>query len=254
MSGAVVSYWVVGFAGRLHLSDGIWDGGVDACIIPSIEAVDWRFDARHCILLRRPAVEDESGRQVTAVGREPECLTATPAVAANKELAIRSGEFQRIIRRGIQIRGHLVGIQVAYGFHRFAFRKIAAAAAVRAHAGQKIGSGRDVARRGHLIRQILYPVGHAENFMDDQNHGSLALRFGINDKCFYRAAIVLNGDPFAVARRFFERRACPILCPSDLRCAKNQQGNQGDAFHSVISPSSRASLAGHGLEASVQNE
>src|ERR1700730_9150995 len=89
VSRAVVSYSCGGFAGRLHLSDGIWNGCVDACIIPGIEAVDRGFDARHGVLLRRPAVENKSGRQIAAIRSEPESLTAAPAVATNEELATR---------------------------------------------------------------------------------------------------------------------------------------------------------------------
>ena len=87
---------------------------------------------------------------------------------------------------------------MAHGFHRFALRKVAAAATVGAHAGKKIGGYGNVARRGHLIRKILHPIRHAEDFVNDQHDGSLALRLGVDDEGFDRAAIVLNGHPLAV--------------------------------------------------------
>src|ERR1700736_56301 len=58
VSRAVVGYRVVGFAGRFHLRDGIWNGRVDAGIIPGIEAIDRRFDAYHRVFVRGPAVDN----------------------------------------------------------------------------------------------------------------------------------------------------------------------------------------------------
>jgi len=83
--------------------------------------------------------------------------------------------FHCVVRSGVQVRGHLVGIQVADGFHRFAFGKIAAAAAVWTHAGEEIRRDRNVARGGNLVRQVLHPVGHAEDFVDDQDDGRFVL-------------------------------------------------------------------------------
>src|SRR2546429_3711052 len=103
VSGAVVGYGVVGFAGRLHLSNGIWNGRVDACIVPGIEAVDRGFDARHRVFIRRPAVENKRGRQIAAISSEPESLTAAPAIPTNEELA-RSEEHTS----ELQSRLHLV--------------------------------------------------------------------------------------------------------------------------------------------------
>src|SRR5260370_25538631 len=88
VSRAVVGYRVVGFAGCLQLSDGIRDGRGDACIVPGIEAVDRGFDACHSVLLWRRAVENKSGRQIAAIGCEPERLAAAPTESNNVELAI----------------------------------------------------------------------------------------------------------------------------------------------------------------------
>src|SRR6266852_6075526 len=136
---------------------------------------------------------------------------------------------------------------MAYGFHRFTFRKIAAAAAVGAHAREKIRRDCNVACRGDLVSQILNPIRHAEDFVNDQDDGSFALGFWIDYKCLDRAAIVLDGDPLAMARRFFTCGARPVLRRSELRRAKNQQENQSGAFHGVVSPSEK-SLAGRERE------
>src|SRR5437660_1289083 len=134
MPRALVGYRLVGFAGRLHLRDGIWDSRTDAGIIAAIESVNRRLDARHRIFIWRSAVENKSGSQIAAVGGKAESLTAAPAKAADEELAVRGRNLQGVIRRGIQIGRHLIRVQMAYGFHRLTFRKIAAAAAVRSHA------------------------------------------------------------------------------------------------------------------------
>src|SRR6266478_6783455 len=109
---------------------------------------------------------------------------------------------------------------MAHRFHRLAFGKIAAAAAVRAHAGKKIGSDRYVARRRNLVSQILNPVRHAEDFVDDQHDRRLALRFGINDKRLDCAAVVLDGYPLPMTWRFSKRSLGPVMRGSELRGGK----------------------------------
>src|SRR5260370_904617 len=112
VSCAVVGCGVVGFAGRLHLSDGIWDGRGDACIVPGIEAMDRRFDARHRVFLGGRAVENKSGRQIAAIGCEPERLAAAPTESNNVELAIRGRKFEGIVPSAIQIPVYLVRLQI----------------------------------------------------------------------------------------------------------------------------------------------
>jgi len=68
-----------------------------------------------------------------------------------------------------------------------------------------------------LVSEVLYPVGHAENFVDYEHNRRLALRLRIDDECFDRAAIVLEGDPFAMARRLLELGLGPVLSRSNLR-------------------------------------
>src|SRR2546425_784247 len=119
-------------------------------VVPRIKAVDGSFDAYHRIPVRRRAIENKSTRQVGTIGGEAKGLSAAPAKAADEELAVRGGDLQGILRRGIQVRRHLVWIQVAYCFHRFALSKIAATAAAGAHAGEEVGRNGDVARGGHL--------------------------------------------------------------------------------------------------------
>ncbi len=132
---AFVGHGVVSLARGLHLRDRIGDHGANARIVPRVKAVDRRLNAHHRILVRRRAIENESSRQIRTIRCKAEGLAAAPAKTADEELAVRGGNLQRVIRRGIQIRGYLVWIQVTYGFHCFALRKIAATAAVRAHAG-----------------------------------------------------------------------------------------------------------------------
>src|SRR6266849_3917151 len=173
---AVVGHRVVGFARRFHLGDGIRKRGVDARVVACIEAVNGSLDTRHRVLLRRHNVENKGCGQIRPIRGEAERLASTPAEAPNKKFAVRSRELQRVIRCGIQVRSHLVGIKVADGLHRFAFREVGAAAAVRAHAGEKVGSDCNVAGRGDLICQILHPVRHPKDFVNDQHDGNLALR------------------------------------------------------------------------------
>ena len=148
----------------------IW-GGVRKCgVDPRVIAAYMpkrSLDARHRIFLRWPAIKDKSCGQIRTIGGEAERLASAPAEARNKEFAARSRELQRVIGCGIQVCSHLVRIQMADGLHRFVARKIRAAAAVRAHAGEQVGSDRDVAGRGDLIREVLHPVRHSKYFMDD---------------------------------------------------------------------------------------
>src|SRR6266571_1208515 len=162
---ALVGHRVVRFPRHLHLCDGIGNGGVDARVIPAVKTVNGSLDARHRLSVRWRTVKDERGGQIGTIGRKAKSLTAAPTETTNEKLSIRGGQLQRVVRRGIQIRGHLIRIQVTHRFHRLAFRKVAAAPAIRAHAREKIGSDREVARRSHLVRQVLHPVRHAENLV-----------------------------------------------------------------------------------------
>src|SRR5207244_4201463 len=153
-------------AGGLHRGDGVWNRGANARVIAAIEPVDRSFDARHGVLVRRAAVKDERGGEVRAIGGKAERLAATPAKAGNKQFAARGRQLQRIIRDRVQVRGDLVGIQVAHGFHGLAFGEAAAAAAVRAQAGEQVRSHGDVASGGNLVGEILDPIGHTKNLAD----------------------------------------------------------------------------------------
>src|SRR4029077_4325136 len=106
----------------------------DPRVISRVETVDRGLNPSHRILVRRWAVENERGGEICTVACETERLAASPAKAADEELAIRSRNLLRIVRCGIQIRRHLIRIQVAYRFHRLTLRKIAAPAPVRPHA------------------------------------------------------------------------------------------------------------------------
>src|SRR5258708_10696977 len=104
-----------------------------------------------------------------------------------------------------------MGIEVVYRFSGLAVRKMGAAPAVRPHSGKQIGRDGDVAGFSDLIGEILHPVGHAEDFVDDEHYGRLTLRLRINDESLDRAPIVLDANPFAMATRLFPLRLGPIL-------------------------------------------
>src|SRR5882672_12216093 len=90
VTGAVVGHWVVGFARRFHLGDGIRERGVDACVVARIEAVNGSLDTRHRIFLRRPTVENKGCGQIRAIRGEAKRLASAPAEAADKKFAVRS--------------------------------------------------------------------------------------------------------------------------------------------------------------------
>ena len=100
---------------------------------------------------------------------------------------------------------------MADGFHGFAFGEAVAAAAVRAHAGEQVGGDGDIACGGELVSEILDPIGHAKDFVDDKHDRRFAFGFGINHEGLDGAVAVLYGDPFAVARGLFERGLGPVL-------------------------------------------
>ena len=87
----------------------------------------------------------------------------------------------------------------------------AAPAAVRSHAGKKVGGDRDVTGFRHLVSQILHPIRHPENLVNDEHHGGLVLCLGVDHESLHRAPIVLNRDPLTMSRGLFHLRARPVL-------------------------------------------
>jgi hypothetical protein len=69
---------------------------------------------------------------------------------------------------------------------------------VWSHSREKIGSDCDVTGLRDLVCNLLGPIGKAEDFVDEENDRSFFLRFGIDDKCLDRTAVVLNCDPLRV--------------------------------------------------------
>src|SRR5882762_6660346 len=114
-------------------------------------------------------------------------------------------------------------------FVGFALRKIGAAPAVRPHSRKQVGSDSNVAGFSDLIGEILHPIGHTKDFVNDEDDRRLTLRLRINDKCFDRAAIVFDANPFAMARRLFQLGLGPILRRNSVR--GEQEKNQCDVFH-----------------------
>src|SRR5271156_3541149 len=79
VSGAVIGHGVVGFPGGFHRGDCVWNCGADPGVVPRVEAVDGRLDARHRVRGGRRTVENKSRGKITAVGCEAEALSAAPA-------------------------------------------------------------------------------------------------------------------------------------------------------------------------------
>jgi len=100
-----------------------------------------------------------------------------------------------------KVAGYLVRIQVAHRFRDLVWRKRGTTSAVWSHAGEQVRSYSDVTRRGHLVGEILDPVRHAEDFVNQNNHRPLVLRLGIYHEGLNRSAIPLHSNPFLVTGR-----------------------------------------------------
>src|SRR5581483_3166055 len=174
------------------------------------------------------------GGEVRPIGGEAESLSASPAETGNIELAIGSGEFEAVVGGGVEVGGDLVGIEFADGFHDGIGREGSSAAAVRAHTGKKIGSDGNVAGFGDLVGKVLDPIGHAEDFVNDEDDGRFVLGFGIGDEGFDRAAVVLDGDPFTVARGFVELGHGPVLGEGKGSDKQQTSGKQYGALHRLL--------------------
>ena len=149
--------------------------------------------------------------------RKAEALAPAPAETCYEQLAVGGGNLLGIIRDGVEVRGDLVRIKMAHGLNRrtthasLSLGEGAAPATVRPHAGKKVGGDRDVTGFRHLVSQILHPIRHPENLMNDEHHGCLVLRLGVDDEGLHRAPIVLYGDPLTMSRGLFHPRARPVL-------------------------------------------
>src|SRR5207248_2142594 len=137
-----------------------------------------------------------------SVRSEAEALPTPPTESSNEQLAVRRGNLQRIIGNSIEIGSDLVRIEMTHRFGSSALRKICRSASVRSHTGQKIRSDREIARFRDLVSNFLGPISEAKDFVDDEHGGSFVLRFGIDHERLDRTAVVLDCDPFTMARRF----------------------------------------------------
>ena len=70
---------------------------------------------------------------------------------------------------------------------------------------------RDIAGGGELIGHVLYPVGMAENLVNQEYDRSLVPRFRIDDKRFDGAAVLFHGHPPAMPGRLVNLLASPVL-------------------------------------------
>ena len=236
VAGAIVGDGLVGFVESLHVDDGLGNRCADALVIAGVEAEYRRVDAGHGVFVGRRAIENERCRKIGTIGGEAEGLATSPAKADDEELAVGGRELFAVVGGGVEVSGDLVGIEFVNGLHDVVGRNAVGAATVGSHAGEKIGSDGDIACGGDLIGEVFDPVGHAEDFVDDEDDGSFVFGFGVDDEGFYGAAIVLDGDPFAMARRFIEFGDGPVLRGSGRRGDERSAEGDGeeekmDAFH-----------------------
>src|SRR5579859_3501850 len=230
VSCAIVGHRLERFPRGLHVGDGIRNHRANSGVIARKESVHRSFDARHRVFLRRRAVENKRCRQVAAIRRETERLPASPAKSHNEQLPVRRGNFVRIIRRRIQVRGHLVWIQLAHRFHRLSLRKRRTPPAVGTHSRKQVWRNSNVTGCSNLIRQILHPIRHPEDFVNDQHHGPFVLRLRIHDESLHRPSIMRHGYPLLVPRRLCQLLLRPILRGNRLCHSQNHQAQQ-DALH-----------------------
>ena len=147
---------------------------------------------------------------------------------ATTTLPLEAGSLSSVIGGGVEVGGDLVGRELADGFGDRPVGK----ALVRPPLAPCRRADRARWRCSRLRpvgRPVLRPVGEAEDFVNDEDYRTLVLRFGIDDEGVHIAAVVLYGDPFAVARRFFDAFPRPRLRPF-LRgdCLRGQQHTQQD--------------------------
>ena len=217
VAGAFVGDRLESFSGRFHLLASIGKRRANAGVVARVETVHGRGDARHGLLGGRRPVEDERGGKIGAMRCKAEALAPAPAEACYEQLAVGGGNLAGIIGHGVEVRGDLVRIKMAHGLNRRTAHASlprgegAAPAAVRSHARKQVGRHRDVTGFRHLVSQILHPIRHPENLMNDEHHGGLVLCLGVDDEGFHRAPLVLYGDPLTMSRRFLHPRARPVL-------------------------------------------
>src|ERR1700722_864519 len=221
VSGAVIDHWLELFPRRIHLRRGVRKRGINPRIVASIKSVDRSFDPGHGIFVRGRAIEDKSRGQVRAIGGEAESLPAAPAEASHKQLAIGRGKLVAVVGNGVEVGCDLVRIQMAHRFRHLVLRKVGGTATVRTHSREQVWSDSDIAGCGYLVGKILDPIRHAKDFVDQNYYRPLILRLGINHERFNRTAVMLDRDPFAMSRRFFQLGARPVLSPNRLREQKN---------------------------------
>ncbi len=112
---------------------------------------------------------------------------------------------------------------MAHRFRRLSFRERGAAPAIWPHSRKQIRRNRDISRCSHLVCQILHPVRHSENLVNDQHHRPLVLRLRIRHERLDRPPVVLHRHPLAMPWRFRQLVFRPILRGSRLRHRQNQQ-------------------------------
>ena len=78
-------------------------------------------------------------------------------------------------------------------------------------AGKEIGGDGDIAGLGELVDDAAGPIGETLVFVNHDDSGGLGFDFGETDEGFHGAVAVFHGDPFEMARRFFEAGFGPIL-------------------------------------------
>ena len=223
---AIVDDRVVFFAGGLHGVRGGGNGGGDAGVVASVEAVDGRGDGGD--IGGRRAVEDEGGGEIAAVGGEVEGLATAPAEACDEELAVGRGQPLAVVGGGVEVGGDDGGIERGDGLGDGVLAgEGVGASTIGAEAAEQVGRDDDEALSGELVSHLLGPVAEAEDLVDHEDDRGLLADLGIDDEGLHGAIAVVDGDVLAVARRLFQRRLGPVL-RDQRRSGEGEEQDEGE--------------------------
>ena len=195
---AIVGDGFIFFACGLHGFDGGRNGGSDAGVVASVEAIDRSVDGGY--IRWAGAVEDEGSGEVFAVGGEGECFTAAPAEAGDSEFSVGGGEMLAVVGGCIEVSGDDVGVEAGDGFDGVVLAgEGVGAAAVGAEAGEQVGCDDDEALCGEFVGHFFGPVAEAEDLVDEDDYGCFPFDFGVDDEGLNGAVAVLERNVFVVA-------------------------------------------------------
>src|SRR5260221_8279383 len=108
--------------------------------------------------------------------------------------------------------------------------QVLGAAAVGGHASEQVRRDGDVARGCDLVGKFLRPVTQTKNLVNDEHDGALVFRFGIRDQRVHGAAVVLDGDPFAMAGRFASWSLSPACAAANFAGERKATAGEQNPF------------------------